>query len=74
VNQPSASEVPALLGIDPSTLPLAPTDIAAAGDRQPEPCAACGAAAEVMLIATTPLGNRWIDLCNQCFRRATARR
>jgi len=58
VSQPTVSEVVALLGVDPSALPLAPIDVAAGKDRQPEPCARFGAQAGVMLVARTPLGNR----------------
>jgi hypothetical protein len=74
MSQPTASQVVALLGIDPSTLPLAPADLTAAGARPPAPCLRCDAPVTVMLIATTALGHRWVDLCDRCFRWATARR
>jgi hypothetical protein len=51
----TATEVVALLDIDPSTA-LAPKD-AAADDRQLEPRAR-GASGQVPLMGTTPLGNR----------------
>ena len=73
MSQPTAGEVVALLEVNPSTLPLAPGDISTS-DRAVEPCVRCGSAGALMLIAITAIGNRWVDLCNPCFRWATARR
>ncbi|MEV4539814.1 hypothetical protein AB0J82_39180 [Asanoa sp. NPDC049518] len=73
MSQPTASQVVALLGIDPDSLPLAPIDnIAVAGG--PARCVRCGDHGQVMLLANTALGHRRVDLCDRCFRWATAPR
>jgi hypothetical protein len=71
VSEPTASEIVALLGVDPSALPLATSaDLAAAvRGAGPQECAACGSKAEVALVAKSALGNRWVDLCTRCFTR-----
>lgn len=75
MSQPAAGEVVARLGIDLSTLPLASAaELATAGTRTPGVCVACERPGQVVLIAATPLGHRWVDLCDRCFHLATAPR
>lgn len=80
MSQPTADEVVALLGVDAAALPIAAAaDVAAvqagAGvDRASLSCVGCDAPGQVILIASTPLGHRWVDVCGGCFRWATARR
>ncbi|GIF47536.1 hypothetical protein Afe04nite_20750 [Asanoa ferruginea] len=79
MKQPTAVEVAQLLGADLTALPLAHTaDVAAAeagvAARDSLPCIGCGAPGKVMLVARTPLGNRWVDVCYSCFALTAARR
>ncbi|GIF69429.1 hypothetical protein Ais01nite_74640 [Asanoa ishikariensis] len=75
MNEPTASEIVALLGIETSALPLVSggnLDVASRG-AGPRHCVACGGNADVVLIALSPLGNRWVDLCATCFAYGRSR-
>jgi len=72
VSDPKADGMLHLIKAEPTLLPTAPEDdlgraIEHRAHDEIHECLRCGLRAQIALVAHLDSGNRWLDLCHQCY-------